>query len=132
MLRRERYFLSSVRIRIRRFLQPAFHFVRNAAMDAVVSLLSKYRKIVLVGTISDYTGRSSPKYARIAKQARAISDYVFFVGHWAPCCMSARTHGSDQSIQAFETVQKLGDYLCSFLRPADFSEGKYFPGGNSI
>jgi aminoacyl-tRNA hydrolase len=77
------------------------------------------RKLVIVGTISDYLGESKPKYVQIAKQAGAISDYVFFVGRWAPRCLPAKKDRNDNSLKAFATVGRLGEYLRTFLQPGD-------------
>jgi PTH1 family peptidyl-tRNA hydrolase len=89
---------------------PALEFMRQA---------QGLRKIVIIGTISDYSGASKGKYVQIARQSRAVSDYVFFVGPWAPHCLPARTQADDASLQVFATVHQLAEYLRTFLRQGD-------------
>jgi UDP-N-acetylmuramoyl-tripeptide--D-alanyl-D-alanine ligase len=38
------------------------------------------RKTIVLGTVSDYAGASSPRYRRLAREALALSDRVLFVG----------------------------------------------------
>lgn len=89
---------------------PALEFIEQARA---------LRKIVIIGTISDYSGASKGKYVQIARQALAISDYVFFVGPWSPHCLPAKKHAEDISLQAFATVDQLAEYLRAFLQPGD-------------
>jgi aminoacyl-tRNA hydrolase len=89
---------------------PALKFIGQARAS---------RKIVVVGTISDYSGTSKTRYLQIARQAREMADYVFFVGPWAPRCLSAKTHADDRSLQAFGTLRQLAAHLRTFLQPDD-------------
>ncbi|HEY7650799.1 MAG TPA: aminoacyl-tRNA hydrolase [Methylomirabilota bacterium] len=89
---------------------PALEFVKEAAAS---------RKIVVVGTISDFSGTSKTRYLQIARQATAMADHVFFVGPWAPRCLSAKKHADDTSLQAFATPRQLAAHLQTFLRPGD-------------
>jgi len=54
-----------------------------------------HRKIVVVGQVSDFGGRSRPMYERIAADAKAVADVVVFVGAraaelWPSLCVTAR------------------------------------------
>src|SRR5262245_26279886 len=88
---------------------PALDFMERARAP---------RKIVIVGTISDYNGASKGKYLTVARRARAAADHVFFVGRWAPHCLPAKT-GDDDSLRAFASIDQLVTYLRAFLRSGD-------------
>jgi aminoacyl-tRNA hydrolase len=89
---------------------PALEFMSQAQAP---------RKIVIVGTISDYAGTSKTRYLQIARQAKAVADYVFFVGPMAPRCLSAKQHADDKSLGVFATLRELAAYLRTFLQPGD-------------
>ncbi len=77
------------------------------------------RKIIILGTLSDYQGDSTSTYARVARQALGVADYVFFVGRWASRCLRARRHPQDQALRAFVTVDHINGFLHGFLEPGD-------------
>ncbi len=63
------------------------------------------RKIVVIGTISDYTGNSDRAYVSVARQALAAADQVVFVGSRASKSLKARRHPQDDALQAFPSVR---------------------------
>jgi aminoacyl-tRNA hydrolase len=77
------------------------------------------RKIMVLGTLSDYQEPLDPTYVRVARQALEVSDFVFFVGRWASRCLRAKRHGEVQRLQAFVTVEHLAEFLPNVLRPGD-------------
>ncbi len=77
------------------------------------------RKIVVIGTISDYPGKAAAKHPRVARQAMEAADFVLFVGAYASKCLTARRHPHDQTLQAFVTVRQLSRFLRDFLQPGD-------------
>jgi aminoacyl-tRNA hydrolase len=77
------------------------------------------RRIIVVGTISDYQGSSSPKYVNVAKKAIDSADYVFFVGPWASRCLRARQYPDATSLRAFTDVDAIIPFLKDFLEPED-------------
>ena len=77
------------------------------------------RKIVVIGTISDYTGNSDRTYVSVARQAMASADQVVFVGSRASKSLKARRHPQDHAIQAFPSVGASGAGLREFFRPGD-------------
>jgi aminoacyl-tRNA hydrolase len=89
---------------------PALEFMGQAQAS---------RKIVVVGTISDYAGTSKTRYLQIARQAKGVADYVFFVGPMAPRCLSAKQHPDDKSLRVFATLRELAAHLRTFLQPGD-------------
>jgi aminoacyl-tRNA hydrolase len=89
-----------------------------AALDFMRRATAK-RKIIILGTLSDYQGDSSSTYVRVARQAVGVADYVFFVGRWASRSLRARRHPQDQALQAFVTVDHINGFLHRFLEPGD-------------
>lgn len=78
------------------------------------------RKIIVMGTISDYNGESATQYVKVARQALDVAGYVFFVGPWASRCLRARRHPEDDNrVRAFSDVQTFARYLRNFLQPGD-------------
>ncbi len=77
------------------------------------------RKIVVIGTISDYTGNSDRVYVSVARQALAAADQVVFVGSRASKSLKARRHPHDDALQAFPSVEAAGAQLREFFRPGD-------------
>jgi aminoacyl-tRNA hydrolase len=77
------------------------------------------RKVVVIGTISDFPGNPARKYPRVARQALEAADHVMFVGRNASKCLPARRHCNDKTLQAFVTVEQISKFLRSFLRDGD-------------
>ena len=77
------------------------------------------RKIVVIGTISDYTGNSDRTYVSVARQALAAADQVIFVGSRASKSLKARRHPQDDALQAFPSVKAAAAQLCELFRPGD-------------
>ena len=77
------------------------------------------RKIVVIGTISDYTGNSDRAYVSVARQALAAADQVVFVGSRASKSLKARRDPQDNALQAFPSVEAAGAQLRNFFRPGD-------------
>jgi UDP-N-acetylmuramyl pentapeptide synthase len=77
------------------------------------------RKVIVLGTISDYRGRDKKKYYSIARQALGVADHVFFVGQNTHHILKIRKHPGDETLNAFETVKKAADFLQYFLMPGD-------------
>lgn len=90
-----------------------------AALDYMRRATAK-RKIIILGTLSDYKGSTpSTIYARVAREAMGVADYVFFVGRWASRSLRARRHPQDQTLQAFVTNDHINGFLSGFLEPGD-------------
>lgn len=77
------------------------------------------RKVVIIGTISDYPGSASQKYRAIARQALEAAQKVIFVGGFAPSALKARAHPADDRIMAFDTLYELNRFLRGYLMPGD-------------
>ncbi len=89
-----------------------------AALDFMGRATAK-RKIIILGTLSDYQGDSSSTYVRVARQAMEVADSVFFVGRWASRSLRAKRHAESQALQAFVTIDHINGFLHGFLKPGD-------------
>lgn len=91
-------------------VRPGLEFLRNAEAK---------RKILVLGTLSDYRGRSRPKYVGVAKDALEIADYVFFVGPRSMSGLGVKRGTNDERIRAYSEAEPLAVFLKSFLRAGD-------------
>jgi aminoacyl-tRNA hydrolase len=91
-------------------IPPVLDFMRDARAK---------RKLVVVGTISDYQGNSDRHYVTVAKQALASADRVVLVGSRASKCLKARRNPQDDSLQAFYSVTRAREHLSNVFRPGD-------------
>jgi len=69
------------------------------------------RKIVVIGTISDYRGNSDRTYVAVARQALEVADRVVFVGRRASKCLKAKRHPQHDALQSFYSVDAARDCL---------------------
>lgn len=90
-------------------IAPTFEFMRQARAT---------RKIIVIGTVSDYPGDSARRYVQIARQALAVADCVIFVGPWASSSLRARQSSKDV-LWAFATLRDASTYLSGYLEPGD-------------
>jgi len=77
------------------------------------------RKILIIGTISDYAGTSRNKYTDLAKRGREVADHVFFVGPRGATALRVKRDARDRSIQAFSSVRQASEKLRDFFRDGD-------------
>jgi UDP-N-acetylmuramoyl-tripeptide--D-alanyl-D-alanine ligase len=89
-----------------------------AALDYMRHATAK-RKIVILGTLSDYLEKMKHAYTRVARQALGVTDHVFFVGPWASLSLRAKRYPEDQAVQAFVTIDHINGFLHGFLEPGD-------------
>jgi UDP-N-acetylmuramoyl-tripeptide--D-alanyl-D-alanine ligase len=105
--------------------QDGVTFIRDDAkaplwtFDGVLEFLAEARaerKILVVGTLSDYPGASRPKYTRLAERALAVVDEVVFVGPNAHYGLRAPTIGS---VRAFGTAREAAEHFRATLHAGD-------------
>ena len=77
------------------------------------------RKIIIIGTISDFPGNPNPKYLSVARQALEAADHVIFIGPQASRCLKARQSPHEDRLQAFYSVEVAREYLNTLFRPGD-------------
>lgn len=89
----------------------AFGFMKDARAP---------RKIIVVGTLSDYVGDSGGKYVAAAKQALEAADVVMFVGPNASKALKARSqHPRGDALSAVASLDAARQRLARVLRPGD-------------
>lgn len=88
---------------------PVLEFLTDAQAE---------RKLLVVGTISDYPGPASRRYRALAEQALAIVDQVVFVGPNSRYGLKARGDVAGR-VHAFETLDEAREYLEREFRPGD-------------
>jgi UDP-N-acetylmuramoyl-tripeptide--D-alanyl-D-alanine ligase len=78
------------------------------------------RKILVLGTISDYPGSSSTKYRHIARDAMSVADLVFLVGKFAQSGLKGQPADIvKHRLFGFRHLVDLNDYLQPQLQPGD-------------
>ncbi|WP_114946228.1 aminoacyl-tRNA hydrolase [Microvirga calopogonii] len=91
-------------------IPPALEFMKDARAS---------RKIIVIGTISDYTGNSETTYKRVAKSALEAADMVIFVGPKASKCSKVKNTLRGNSLWIFASVAQARDHLDKVLQAGD-------------
>jgi aminoacyl-tRNA hydrolase len=90
-------------------LSSTLDFLRNARAR---------RKVIVVGTLSDYPGDSARRYVQVARQALDAADCAVFVGPWASSSLRAKRAPGD-NLYAFGTVREASAFLSRYLASGD-------------
>lgn len=77
------------------------------------------RKIAVLGTLSDYSGKSRKAYVRVSRLALEAADHVIFVGPNSHRALRGDPVPPGKSLAAFVTVKDLAEHLRAFLVPGD-------------
>ena len=78
------------------------------------------RKVLVLGTLSDYGGTVRPKYTNIGRDGLAVADVVLFVGRMATLGLRAQKYAREgQVLRAFPDIKPAAAYLQDTLRPGD-------------
>jgi aminoacyl-tRNA hydrolase len=91
-------------------IPSSLDFMRHAAAK---------RKIVVMGTISDFPGNPARIYPRVARQALEVADHVMFVGRNSSKCLPVKRDDDDSLLRAFVSTDHLLRFLNGFLQPGD-------------
>ena len=84
----------------------------------ILAMADAPRKLMLIGTISDYRGTVRTKYVTAAKAALAVAEIVIFYGPQAERVSRLKTDHPDR-LFTFETFDALMSFLKPTLRPGD-------------
>ncbi|MFZ6751465.1 aminoacyl-tRNA hydrolase [Undibacterium sp. Ren11W] len=90
-------------------IAPACDFMREAKAA---------RKIIVIGTISDYFGDRGPRYLEAARLSLASADCIIFVGSNSSAALRAKKSSADK-LFAFPTIQDAENYLATYLMAGD-------------
>jgi len=91
-------------------MQLAFDFMKEARAK---------RRIIIIGTISDYPGAASPKYRNVAAQALDSAELVIFTGPNAPYAVKGGKASSDPRLLIYPMLEEVDLYLRENLQPGD-------------
>jgi aminoacyl-tRNA hydrolase len=92
------------------------------SMDAPLGFLGEvrgYRRVAVIGTVSDYSGDNSEKYRQFARKALKHADLAIFVGPHAHRAVRAKADPDDKSLLGFKTAREAALYLRSELKKGD-------------
>lgn len=90
-------------------IAPAFGFMHAARAR---------RKVIVMGSLSDYQGDASQRYVEIARQALGVADCVVFVGPRASAALRAKDT-AETPLKAFAHLRDAAAYLSALLEPGD-------------
>ncbi len=90
-------------------IEPAFEFMRSAQAQ---------RRVVVIGTISDYQGDSTRRYVEIGESALEFADCVVFVGPRASASLRAK-RDENAEFRAFASLPEASAYLRAYLNAGD-------------
>jgi UDP-N-acetylmuramoyl-tripeptide--D-alanyl-D-alanine ligase len=82
-----------------------------------VARASATRKTIVLGTISDYSGKAGRRYRRIARDALQVADRVVFVGPHSTHVRRLRKEEGSSKLFAFETAYEASDFLSREMLP---------------
>lgn len=77
------------------------------------------RRIIVMGTISDYAGSASPKYRKVAANALDSAELVIFTGPNASYAVKNGQPSSDPRLILLPDFHDLENYLKENLKPGD-------------
>jgi aminoacyl-tRNA hydrolase len=77
------------------------------------------RKILVIGTLSDYSLSASKLYPKVARQALEVGDIVIFVGPHAPRAGKAKHDTGTQKLHTFSEIREASAFLNALLEPGD-------------
>ncbi|MGE5193089.1 MAG: Mur ligase family protein [Deltaproteobacteria bacterium] len=94
------------------------HWSLFSAFDFIAEARAP-RKLIVIGTISDYGGTSSAHYRRSVARALETADHVILIGSRAASLASRWGAAADGRLAAFDTVRDAAAWLDSFARRGD-------------
>lgn len=77
------------------------------------------RKILVIGTLSDYSQSASKLYPKVARQALEVGDIVIFVGSHALRASKARRDANNENLHTFTDIDEAATFLNALLEPGD-------------
>lgn len=77
------------------------------------------KKVLVVGTLSDYGGTAGPTYARTTMAALDVADHVIFVGPMATHALRVKNQENADRLHVFSSVKGASDFLSSLVSKGD-------------
>ncbi len=94
------------------------HWSLSAPLEFMAEAEAR-RKIVIIGTLSDYSLSASKLYPKVARQALEVGDIVIFVGPHAPRAAKAKRETGIQNLHTFSEIREASAFLNALLEPGD-------------
>lgn len=91
-------------------LDAPFEFMRQAQAG---------RKVIVIGSLSDFSKSASKVYPRVAQQALGIADIVVFVGQHAHRAVKQQVDDPGKTLVGAQSVREIARLLRTTLRPGD-------------
>jgi UDP-N-acetylmuramoyl-tripeptide--D-alanyl-D-alanine ligase len=77
------------------------------------------RKVVVIGSISDFPGSSSRKYKRVTDDAVAVADLVLLVNPFASPKLTEASEHHRRKVLCFKDLKSADQFLSAHLKPGD-------------
>ena len=90
----------------------------KAPLDFLRNARAK-RKIAVIGTLSDYSRKSSKVYVDVGDAALQSAEHVVFVGPSAHKALRVKQIPEGKTLRAFATPREVAEHLRAFLEPGD-------------
>ncbi len=94
------------------------HWSLSAPLE-FMSEAKAQRKIIIIGTLSDYSLSASKLYPKVARQALKVGDVVIFVGPHAPRAAKAKRDTSIDNLHTFSEIREASAFLNALLKAGD-------------
>lgn len=94
------------------------HWSFSAPLEFMAEAKAR-RKILIIGTLSDYSLSSSKLYPKVARQALEVGDIVIFVGLQAPRAAKVRSETGVKNLHIFSEIREAAEFLNALLKPGD-------------
>lgn len=91
-------------------IEPVITYLRSARAK---------RRIIVIGTISDYGGSSSSKYRAVARNALDGIDLVIFASRFAPSHLRKIKADYPERLQLFSNTSEAANYVASVVTSGD-------------
>jgi len=94
------------------------HWSLSAPLEFMAEAEAR-RKIIIIGTLSDYSLSASKLYPKVARQALEVGDIVIFVGPHAPRAAKAKRDTDVENLHTFSEIREASAFLNNLLEPGD-------------
>lgn len=95
------------------------YWTMSAVLDFMAAARAR-RKILIVGTLSDYSGNARRRYRELAQAALATADHVVFASTHAPGRLRTLVSANADRLHVFSGTHKAAQFVKDFVRPGDF------------
>jgi aminoacyl-tRNA hydrolase len=94
------------------------HWSLSAPLEFMAEAEAR-RKIIIIGTLSDYSLSASKLYPKVARQALEVADIVIFVGPHAPRAAKAKRATGAENLHTFSEIREASAFLNALLEQGD-------------